>query len=77
MNIQMSRFAKDKNPDDAFYETKITVAPVLFTWITPFAIIAIGSHMYQPVLAYLFMWCPTTAHRTPLMTSLFLIPILP
>lgn len=31
MNIQMARFAKDKNPEDAFYEAKITVAPVLFT----------------------------------------------
>ena len=31
MKIQMSRFSEDANPDDAYYEAKLTVAPVLFT----------------------------------------------
>lgn len=29
--VQMARFAKDKNPDDAFHDVKLTVAPVIFT----------------------------------------------
>ena len=31
IKTQMSRFAKDKNPDDAFHGAKLTVAPVIFT----------------------------------------------
>lgn len=31
MKIQMARLPNDKNPNDAFYDAKITVAPILFT----------------------------------------------
>jgi len=31
MKIQMARFARDNNPADSFYGSKLTVAPIIFT----------------------------------------------
>ncbi len=43
----MARFATDKNPDDKLFETKLTVAPLLFT--AEYAIT--GSQRFQPYFA--------------------------
>jgi len=47
-DIQMARFSEDKNPTDAYYESKLTVAPVIFTLDYQMNL----SHKLQPYITY-------------------------